>query len=254
MLRKIVPALVFLLVAGTASATVTTSTFTASGNNTGGSAINAEAVFTFNNLTDQLTVTLVNLLPNPTDVTQNITDFDFQLLPSAGTISCSTNCLTSSGTPNFAGVGGGRVLVASGGGFAVNPTNVAPGWAVSFGSGGFLLNGLGHASIIGPPGGSGYTNANGSIAGNHGHNPFINQTAQWIFTLSGLPSSSALTLTPTHIVFSFGTSGAEFFCITPSDCGGGGGGQSTPEPLSFALVGGGLIGMYFIRRRRPGSR
>jgi hypothetical protein len=30
--------------------------------------------------------------------------------------------------------------------------------------------------------------------------------------------------------------------------------QQTPEPVSFLLVGGGLIGMYFIRRRSPDSR
>ena len=94
MLRKIVPAMALLLFAGTASAT----TFTASGT-AGGQTIDAQAVFTFNNLTpDVMTVTLTNLLPNPTSVGQNITDFDFQLLNSLGqtiTPTCTTNCLTS---------------------------------------------------------------------------------------------------------------------------------------------------------------
>jgi hypothetical protein len=251
LLRKILPAMALLLFAGTASAT----TFTASGT-AGGQTIDAQAVFTFNNLTpDVMTVTLTNLLPNPKDVGQNITDFDFQLLNSLGqtiTPTCTTNCLTSaSATSGLVSIGSGGTPVFP----SPNPA-VDPGWAVSLTSGTFLLNGLGGThnprySIIGPPGSGGtYSNANGSLT-NGSHDPFINQTATWTFTFASLPVG----VTVGHVVFSFNTSsGDNFSCDTdPNGCGGGGGGQSTPEPLSFVLAGSGLIGIYFIRRRRGSS-
>jgi hypothetical protein len=74
-LRKVLTVLVFLSVAGTASATSTTSTFEASGTKSG-NPIHAQADFTFNRLTLQLTLKLPNLLPSPTTAAQNITDFE----------------------------------------------------------------------------------------------------------------------------------------------------------------------------------
>ena len=257
MLRKVLAVSMFLLVAGTASATITTSTFEATGNSSGGVPIHAKAEFAFNNLTLTLTLKLTNLLANPGSVAQNITDFDFQLVNSVGqniTPGCNatagpTNCLTGATAPS-------TVSVASGGSFVVNNTAVDPQWAFTLNSGVFLLNGLGGAnnpaySIIGPPGGSTYSAAGGSIAGNGPHNPFINQTATWTFKLQ----NSALTGTSiniAHVVFSFNTVGGDIFTCDTSGCGGGGG-QDTPEPVSLLLTGTGLIGMYFIRRRRPGS-
>lgn len=254
MLGKIAPALVLVLVAGSVSATTITGSFTfnASGNSTAGDPISAQAVFTlFSNNT--MTLQLTNKLVNPSSVAQNITDFDFQLLNSLGqniTPGCTTaTCLTSANAPS-------RVVVASNGSFTTLNGPEDPKWAFSLSSGVFLLDGLSGAhtpafSIIGPPGGATYSAAGGSIAGNVPHNPFINQSATWTFTIPNL----ATVVTPAHIVFSFGTVGGDTFsCDNHGGCGaggGGGGGQAVPEPLSFALVGGGLIGMYFIRRRRP---
>jgi hypothetical protein len=70
-LRKVLTVLVFLSVAGRASATSTTSAFEAGGTKSG-NPIHARADFTFNSVTLKLT----NLLPNPTTVAQNITDFE----------------------------------------------------------------------------------------------------------------------------------------------------------------------------------
>ena len=141
MLRKILPALALLLFAGTASATVQTASFifTATGNTTPppGQPINAEADFTFNNLT--LTVTLTNLLPNPSDIAQNITDFSFQLLgPSGNNLNpgCTTaDCLTLAHAPS-------TVTVAKGGSYTPGGS-VDPNWTFTLNSGVFLLNGLG---------------------------------------------------------------------------------------------------------------
>jgi hypothetical protein len=74
-LRKVLTVLVFLPVAGTASATSTTSTFEAGGTKSG-NPIHTRADFTFNSVTLQLTLKLPNLLPNPTTAAQNITDFE----------------------------------------------------------------------------------------------------------------------------------------------------------------------------------
>ena len=253
MLGKIAPALVVLLLAGSVSATTITGSFTfdASGNNTMGNPISAEAVFTmFSNNT--MTLQLTNKFANPTDVAQNITDFSFQLVNSLGqniTPGCTTaTCKTGATFPSTVTVIKPGFTIGAGG---------DPGWAFSLdsGTGVFLLNGLGGShnpafSIIGPPGGAGYTNANGSLT-NGAHNPFINGNATWTFAIPGIAATG---VHPAHIVFSFGTTAGDLFTCDDNGGCGGGPGQSVPEPLSFALVGGGLIGMYFIRRRRPGSR
>jgi hypothetical protein len=248
MQRKIAPAMLVLLCAAMASASVTTSTFVANGTSTGGDAVDAKAVFSFNNMNDQLTVTLTNLLANPSSVAQDITDFGFQLQTSAGTISCNSNCLMPYAP--FTTTILGTVTVNPGGSYTVNPTNAVPGWAVTGGSGGFTLNALAGNSIIGPPGSAGYTNAKSTITG-------INQSAQWTFLLAGLPNLSTTTVTPTHVVFSFGTTAGDLFSCdsTANDCAGlGFTPTSTPEPWTFVLAGTGLVGIYFIRRRRPGPR
>ena len=250
---KIVPALALLLVAGVASATDITSsyTFEASGTNTGGATVDAKAQLTLDFTNFTLTLTLTNLLSNPNSVGQNITDFDFQLLSSGQTINpggTAANCLTSAVAPS-------TVSVAKGGGYTVHNTPVDPQWAFSLNSGVFTLDGLagGHNpaySIIGPPGGATYSNAKGSIAGNGPHNPFINQTATWTFNIPNLATG----VTPGHVVFSFNTTSGDLFScdsdpmhcesVPPS---------SVPEPSALVLIGSGLIGIGFLRKRQRRS-
>jgi hypothetical protein len=83
----------------------------------------------------------------------------------------------------------------------------------------------------------------------------------WVFLITGTPPSLGDTAhlkyhyvnTDGEKVGSLGSFDVGIQCIDAS-CGGGGGGQSiVPEPVSFFLAGSGLIGMCFIRLRRPRS-
>jgi hypothetical protein len=197
---------------------------TPAGATTSGGPVSAQAVLTVNNGT--LTVVLTNLQANPTDVAQLISDFSFT------TSTALNGSLTSSS--------GNEIFVNAGGTTTPGGTNVSTGWALdSPQNGTFHTTALGAAGpahlIIGPPGAGGvYTNANGSIAGNGPHNPFLNQSATFTFSVAGLNSVSQIT----SFTFSFGTVAG---VNVP--------GTSVPEPSSMFLLGSGLLGVAGTLRR-----
>ncbi len=218
---------------GSATASADTITFsTAPGATNAGLPVSATATFTVS-APGVLTITLTNNIVNPTSVAQNISDIFFQ----AGNLTNGT--LTSSSGQN--------VTVAANGVRTLGAT-VSTGWALSngafgpSGASGFELTVLGTATgpahtILGAPGPGGvYTNANGSIAGNDPHNPFLNQTATFSLSIAGLTSVNQLT----NINFSFNTVAGQFVPGIPQ----------VPEPTSMLLLGTGLVGVAGAARRR----
>jgi len=120
---------------------------------------------------------------------------------------------------------------------------VATGWAFNATvSGSLQLDALGTPTgpshlIIGPPGANGYTNANGSIAGNAPHNPFLNQTATFMLDAPGVTDST----TVTSAIFSFGTTAG-------NDVPGM---KTVPDPSSLTLL---LVGgVALVLRKRLGG-
>jgi len=209
---------------------------TPGGSMTGGGPVNAEADFT--TAAGSITITLKDLEANPKDVSQLLSDLSFTV-GNGGSLTGSTQ--TGASSQELTVNGNGTFSIGA------NLTTVAAvGWVyTTTSSTGRLdvLAGPGHAGpahlIIGPPGGPTYANANGSIAGNGPHNPFLNQSA--MFTITA-PNVSADT-TITAAIFAFGTT--EGASLIP-------GVSTVPEPsaLVLGLVGLGLVGSIGFYRRR----
>jgi hypothetical protein len=216
-------------------ASANTITFnTLAGATTSGGPVSAKAQITTGIGTVQ--VILTDLQGNPTDVAQLLSDFDFVLSNGA-----TTGTLTSSS--------GQQVTIADNGTFALGST-VSTGWGLNNNVGGGLqLDALGFVGpkglIVGPSGaGSVYSNANGSIAGNNAHNPFIYQTATFNLSVAGVTADT----TVTSGIFSFGTTAGINVtgCVVgAAQCNSG----TVPEPITSSLVGVGLISLFFLRRR-----
>jgi hypothetical protein len=164
---------------------------------------------------------LTNLEANPTSVVQNLSDLEFTLsqpvFPSAIDFSSS----------------GQEVTVHSDGTYTLGST-VSTGWGLSAPHiDTVLLDVLGTPTapahtIIGPSGpGNVYSNANGSIAGNLPHNPFLDQNVEFTITFP-LPLLTNVDIT--SATFSFGTT-------TGNNVSGViGTTTAVPEPSSFVLL------------------
>jgi hypothetical protein len=180
------------------NAYATTSTYTFTGTTNGGPS-SADAKFVTGNGT--ITVTLDDLLSNPSNVGQLLSDIFFT--PSGGTTS-SASISSASGTP---------LTVASGGSYTVG-SPVTPNWSLSSPSSGTLLltfaGGPPDHLIIGTSSngtytGGTYSNANASIAGNGPHNPFLESGVTFNLAVPGITAANTIT----SATFSFGTTAGD---------------------------------------------
>jgi hypothetical protein len=203
-----------------------------------GEAVSSSADFAFS--TGQVTITLNNLLPGIQDVGQAISDFGFVLSNTTAAATLGTNTgveRTVNGDKTF-----------------TDGSSVTTGWALTSGvnfatfntlysttSGtagtGYYLNVLGTAIapehlIISPADADNdYDNANGSIAGNDPHNPFLVGPVSFTLSIPGVTSQT----TASFVLFSYGTEPAP---------------PGVPIPPSALLLGSGLLGLLGLRRLR----
>ncbi|PWT87258.1 MAG: hypothetical protein C5B55_15095 [Blastocatellia bacterium] len=183
-----------------------------------------------------VTITLNNNLTNAqvVSVIQNISGVYFEVSGyNGGAVSLSSSHSTQSTNIDNSGNG---VLAG-----AVDPS----GWAA--GHSGQTITvcvvcafGVGPAAgpeqtIIGGNGSGAYANANGSIAGNNPHNPFLVGTNTFTLVVPGVTVDSAFS----NVVIQFGTTANP--TGTPP--------TSLPEPASMLLLGSGLVGAAGTLRR-----
>jgi hypothetical protein len=179
-----------------------------------------EASATVTTSLNTISISLTDLFVNPLDVAENLSAFLFTLssAPSSASVASAS---------------GSNISVNGDGTHTAPVLNTSPGWVLSL-SGSTttldVLSGAGHAgpadTLIGSPNSNDiYSNANGSIAGNGAHNPFLAGTL--VFTLNELGVTSATTVT--SAVFQFGTTdGSGQIPGTPS--------SSAPEPSSWMFL------------------
>jgi hypothetical protein len=186
-----------------------------------------------------VTITLNNNLTNSqvVSVIQNVSGVYFQVSGyNGGAVSLSASNSTQSTNVD----GSGNAVLAG----PVNPT----GWAAGH-SGSTITAcvvcafGIGptagpEQTLIGGTGSGAYANANGGIAGNNPHNPFLAGTATFTLIVPGVTVNSTFS----NVVIQFGTE------ATPPTT------QQVPEPASMFLLGTGLLGAAAGFRRRFGKK
>jgi len=186
-----------------------------------------------------ITITLNNNLTNAqvTSVIQNISGVYFQ---ASGYNGGAVSLFQSNSTQSTSINGSGTATL----GGAVNPT----GWAAGHSGSTITICvvcafGVGptagpEQTIIGGTGSGAYANANGSIAGNDPHNPFLAGTVTFTLIVPGVTVNSTFS----NVVIQFGTT------ATPPET------QEVPEPASMLLLGSGLIGAAASFRKRFGKK
>jgi hypothetical protein len=185
-----------------------------------------------------VTITLNNDLAqaNVVSVIQNVSGVYFQVSGyTLGAVSLSGSSATNSTNVSVA-----NVATPAG---AVNPTGWGAGHdgavisvcVVCAGSFGVGPTAGPEQTIIGGTGSGLYPGANGSIAGNNPHNPFLTGTVTFTLVVPGVTANSTFS----NVVIQFGTA------ATPP-----GTQTEVPEPASMFLLGTGLVGAAAAYRRR----
>jgi len=166
---------------------------TPAGATAGGQPVNATAFISTSDAGAAF-VTIINNQANPTSIIQAVSDLFFDLSGPVGSGALNTSQ-------------GVERNIAANGTFTDGNT-VDTGWALSHVGSTFHLNVLGtaigpaHLIIGGPDINSNvYSNANGSIAGNGPHNPFLAGPAFFMIEDFGIFGATQVS----NVVFSFGT-------------------------------------------------
>jgi hypothetical protein len=214
--------------------------------------VNATVSFDIDHVTDTILISVANLQKNPVNIGQLISRVNF-------TLSHFTNT-----SPNAAVVTerATEIEIDRMGRIVEVDATLDTDWKIlPVATGRFdlctICNGSGDPDqlLIGAPAANGrYPNANGGIAGNNSHNPFllasaetytegplagVNSMPSWTIRLNGIQPTTYVTA----VAFGFGTSygalTAEADALTP-----------TPEPGTMILLGCGVALMFAARRRK----
>ena len=185
---------------------------------------NGDGTYSLTTGAGTITITLTDTAVNPTSVIQNISGFVFST-DSGGTASG----LSSATGATYINVGSGGVISGASGPAIWGYSGTSAQYVLTWNPG---AGGTGPAyTIIGAPGGATYSNANGSIANNNPHNPFINGVATFTLNIAGITAGTQLD----DGIIMFGTSWSP---------------PSVPEAGTLLMFGTGLIGLVGYRRVR----
>ncbi|NNM85210.1 MAG: PEP-CTERM sorting domain-containing protein [Phycisphaerales bacterium] len=197
--------------------------------------LDATITFDFSVAAKNLTITIDNTTPSTYSAGELIRSVGFSL--ASVTAPASLN--------NVAMVGDERT-VAGNGSFTdsaelVNARLTSP-WTFNPNGGGYTLSAAGSKDlVIGPANANSQYSGNGSIDGNHGHNPFLTSGASFTINLPGITPGSEVA--GNNIVVGYGTS-----CLTasaPLTFTS----SSAPEPATLGMLAVGGVGLLLGRRK-----